>query len=95
MLIRFINQSAAKSYLFFSLLNSLDATDSIQLGRYANDAAPGDTQRNAVMKCLSNKGRPHLALFAMRKIAAEEEIRYDYGVSNLPWRNIKVCISSI
>jgi SET domain-containing protein len=67
-------------------LYSLDATNSLQHGRYANDAAPGDAQQNAIMKCVSNKGRPHLALFAMRTIAAEEEIRYDYGVPNLPWR---------
>ncbi|XP_055999196.1 uncharacterized protein LOC125672892 isoform X3 [Ostrea edulis] len=78
------------SYIYFFLFDSkkfcLDATNSTKHGRYANDAAPGDTQENAAMKCVSNKGRPHLALFAMRKIAAGEEVRYDYGVPNLPWR---------
>ncbi|XP_056003750.1 uncharacterized protein LOC130049773 [Ostrea edulis] len=78
------------SYIYFFLFDSkkfcLDATNSTKHGGYANDAAPDDTQHNAVMKCVSNKGRPHLALFAMRKIAAGEEVRYDYGVPNLPWR---------
>ncbi len=29
---------------------------------------------------------PHLCLFAKRDILLKEEISYDYGVANLPWR---------
>lgn len=68
------------------LINSLDATESSRKGRFANDAAPGDVQCNASVKCLPSKGKPYLALFANRKIGIGEEIRYDYGVPDLPWR---------
>lgn len=68
------------------MINSLDATESSRKGRFANDAAPGDVHRNATMKCLPSKGKPYLALFANRKIGIGEEIRYDYGVPDLPWR---------
>eukprot|EP00105_Crassostrea_gigas_P041288 XP_019925436.1 PREDICTED: mitotic apparatus protein p62-like [Crassostrea gigas] len=78
------------SYIFFFVWNSkkycLDATESSRKGRFANDAAPGDVHRNASVKCLSSEGKPYLALFADREIEIGEEIRYDYGVPDLPWR---------
>ncbi|XP_065942405.1 uncharacterized protein [Magallana gigas] len=78
------------SCIFFFVWNSkkycLDATESSRKGRFANDAAPGDVQCNASVKCLPSKGKPYLALFANRKIGIGEEIRYDYGVPDLPWR---------
>ena len=62
---------------------SVDATkpDS-RLGRLVNDSA----HPNAVMKKVEVDGSPHLCLFALRDIAVDEEIRYDYGVNDLPWR---------
>ena len=30
--------------------------------------------------------RPHLCLFATRDIMLHEEVSYDYGVDDLPWR---------
>ncbi|KAJ8017776.1 hypothetical protein HOLleu_44588 [Holothuria leucospilota] len=32
------------------------------------------------------KGQPHLCLFALREIHSQEELRYDYGQPDLPWR---------
>ena len=29
---------------------------------------------------------PHLCLFAIRDITINEELRYDYGINDLPWR---------
>ena len=29
---------------------------------------------------------PHLCLFATRDITINEELRYDYGLNDLPWR---------
>lgn len=33
---------------------------------------------------------PKLWLYAVKEIATGEELTYDYGVKNLPWRNLKV-----
>ena len=41
---------------------------------------------NSMMKIVEVDGAPVLALFAKRLILAGEEVRYDYGVKNLPWR---------
>ena len=31
-------------------------------------------------------GRPHLAIYAKKDINCGDELRYDYGVKDLPWR---------
>jgi SET domain-containing protein len=41
---------------------------------------------NATMKKIEIGGQTHLCLLASRDIAPNEELRYDYGVNNLPWR---------
>lgn len=69
----------------------MDGTYSKQKGKYVNDAAPKSKQNNSVMKILEVDGVPHLVQYASRKICKGEEIRYDYGEKNLPWRK-KVCI---
>ncbi len=38
------------------------------------------------MKLIEYQGRCHLCLFARRNIGINEEIRYDYGTDDLPWR---------
>ncbi|KAJ8307882.1 hypothetical protein KUTeg_011496 [Tegillarca granosa] len=63
----------------------MDGTFSKRKGRYINDGI--GKEQNAVMKMIEVNNRPHLAVFATRKILKGEEIRYDYGVTNLPWRS--------
>lgn len=42
---------------------------------------------NCVMKLIVSNGTPHLCLYAMRDISANEEICYNYGPGNhYPWR---------
>ena len=41
---------------------------------------------NAKMKKVLVDNTVHLCLFAQTDIAAGKEIRYDYGVTDLPWR---------
>jgi SET domain-containing protein len=41
---------------------------------------------NVIMKKLEIVGHKHLCLFASKDIGPNEELRYDYGVSNLPCR---------
>jgi hypothetical protein len=38
------------------------------------------------MKVIMYEKDPHLCLFALRTIAIDEELRYDYGVKDLWWR---------
>nr|XP_022306026.1 uncharacterized protein LOC111112653 isoform X5 [Crassostrea virginica] len=64
----------------------IDGTYSKQKAKYVNDAGPKTKENNAKMKILEIEGYPHLALFARRKIIKGEEILYDYGGKNLPWR---------
>ena len=73
--------------LHFISIGSIDGTESRSLARMVNDK--GDGQTNAKMK-LIQYGQPCLCLFATQAIEVGDEILYDYGLENLPWRN-KVC----
>ena len=47
------------------------------------------TSANCAIKVIEIDERPHLCIFATRDILVGEELRYDYGVNNLPWRSNK------
>ena len=69
---------------------SIDATKpSDRLGRLVNDSKNG----NCKMRKIMVGDVPHLCLFALRDIGLNEEISYDYGIDDLPWR-MKVCMTS-
>ncbi|XP_070408956.1 uncharacterized protein [Nothobranchius furzeri] len=53
------------------------------LGRLVND---DHVCPNAKMKYLTVQGKPHLCLFAIREISQGEEVTYNYGDSDWPWR---------
>ncbi|KAJ8046142.1 hypothetical protein HOLleu_04718 [Holothuria leucospilota] len=38
---------------------------------------------------------PRLCLFARRDIGEGEELRYDYGVDDLPWRQVRSLVKSV
>ena len=46
------------------------------------------------MKKVMVHSLPHLCLFAVKEIFSGTELRYDYGVKDLPWRkkHSKVCL---
>lgn len=68
--------------LFF--LKSIDASrEDGSLGRLIND---DHRQPNCKMKKINVNGKPHLCLFAVNDIKEGEEITYDYGGSDCPWR---------
>lgn len=46
---------------------------------------------NCKMKRIDVEGRPHLCLFALEDIKEGEEITYDYGGEDCPWR-MQVCV---
>uniref|UniRef100_A0A8P4GA03 SET domain-containing protein n=1 Tax=Dicentrarchus labrax TaxID=13489 RepID=A0A8P4GA03_DICLA len=53
------------------------------LGRLVND---DHNHPNCKMKKVISEGKPHLCLFALRDINVGEEITYDYGGTDWPWR---------
>jgi SET domain-containing protein len=63
------------------------------MGGMVNDAPVGSSMNNCKMKLIFTErpaqgpGLPRLCLFSTRDIKSGEELRYDYGVDNLPWRN--------
>ncbi|XDV16493.1 hypothetical protein PO909_016183 [Leuciscus waleckii] len=59
------------------------ARDDASLGRLVND---DHINPNSKMKTIRVDGKPHLCLFAIRSICAGEEITYNYGDSEWPWR---------
>lgn len=52
--------------------------------RFVNDEKRG----NAVMKLKIFNIYPRVCLFAAKDIDPDEEIRYDYGDENAPWRKV-------
>ncbi|XP_033096047.1 uncharacterized protein LOC117100453, partial [Anneissia japonica] len=85
--------SSQGSFLFFYGKNCVDATFAeSRLGRFVNDEV--SKKANSVMKKIDVDGKQHLCLFAKCDICAGTELRYDYGVPNLPWRKMTEVVSS-
>uniref|UniRef100_A0AAZ1WYI0 SET domain-containing protein n=2 Tax=Oreochromis aureus TaxID=47969 RepID=A0AAZ1WYI0_OREAU len=53
------------------------------LGRLVND---DHVSPNSKMRTIAVNGKPHLCLFAIKDIKPGEEITYNYGDSDWPWR---------
>ena len=65
-------------------LNSLDASlEDKSLGRLVNDEHKNP---NCKMQTIQVDNMPHLCLFAIRDIVPGEEVTYNYGDSDWPWR---------
>ncbi|XP_077139179.1 uncharacterized protein LOC143804702 [Ranitomeya variabilis] len=60
------------------------ANDDGSFGRLANDEHKSP---NCRMKTFIHNGKPHLCLFAIRDINPGDEITYNYGNSDWPWRD--------
>jgi len=76
--------------LFAWLLSCCCSVDSTRvtgdgLGRFINDAVASEA--NCKMRVVEFNKTPHLAVYATRNISPNEEICFDYGVKDLPWRN--------
>jgi SET domain-containing protein len=73
-------------FLYFACYFSIDASDNNEMGRYINDASR--TQANCVPKASLVNHVPAVMFFASKDICVGTEIRYDYGVPGLPWRQV-------
>ncbi|XP_048826657.1 uncharacterized protein LOC125704732 isoform X2 [Brienomyrus brachyistius] len=83
-----IYHDALKVFMFEFYFNGklfcIDAArDDGSLGRLVND---DHVSPNSKMKKITISGKPHLCLFATRSISPGEEITYNYGDSDWPWR---------
>ncbi|XP_038062636.1 uncharacterized protein LOC119733132 [Patiria miniata] len=82
------NDEASNMYEFIYQHNGVDYRvdashpDSCQ-ARYINDEPK---QPNCKMKKIVIDNSPHLCLFALHHIDAGQELRYDYGPDDFPWR---------
>ncbi|PIK47617.1 putative N-lysine methyltransferase SETD8-A-like [Apostichopus japonicus] len=61
----------------------IDASDSCGNGRMVND---GKNLANCKMMVFTKEGVPKLCLFALKDVERGSELRFDYGFSELPWR---------
>lgn len=72
--------------LFFSI----DASkEDGSLGRLVND---NHKHPNCVMKKIVVNNKPHLCLFAVKKIETGSEIEYNYGKAKWHWRTKVSCL---
>lgn len=51
-----------------------------------NDAEHGSPEENVCVKIVIVDRLPHLCIFALKDIQSGDELRYDYGIADLPWR---------
>lgn len=75
-----------------SSLLSIDATteppddlDTARLGRLVNHGEPDEV--NAKVKVVAfESSNPTMCLFSVKTIEAGQEVLYDYGIKDLPWK---------
>ncbi|XP_034149810.1 histone-lysine N-methyltransferase, H3 lysine-36 specific-like [Esox lucius] len=94
---RRIQYSDALNVFMFDLsfngkLWCIDAANTESLARFVND---DHINPNSKMKRLTVGGKPHLCLFATSDIKPGEEISYDYGDSDWPWRNKQIHVQEM
>lgn len=61
-------------------------SSTLNLGRLVNHGEA--KERNSKVKVVGDEVTPLLGLFATRDIPPGEEILYDYGVKDLPWKKV-------
>lgn len=77
-------QRASSLALIQFFRNSIDASlEDQSLGRLVNDQ---HRNPNCKMRTIAVDGMPQLCLFAIRDIMPGEEVTYNYGDSDWPWR---------
>ena len=70
------------------MIFSIDASDSNSIARMVNDST--GKRANCKMKKLMIDEKPRLCLYALRDLVVGEQLLYDYGVVDLPWRKSMV-----
>lgn len=72
---------------------SIDASEEDScLARWVNDdhIHPNCVIKKVTFNQSSGSSLPHLCLFALVDLRPGVELRYDYGVGNLPWRQVHI-----
>ncbi|XP_033729819.1 N-lysine methyltransferase KMT5A-A-like [Pecten maximus] len=74
----------------------IDPSNTDAMGKMVNDGL--GKRANCKMRKILRKQLPVLCLFATKVIRTGDELRYDYGVRNLPWRKVStvnLCITIV
>lgn len=79
------------AFVWYCLFCSIDGTNSTRLGRYVNDSPRKSKSANCTVRAIELSGKQRVLLFAQRDIGVGEELRYDYGGGDLPWRKVGFC----
>ena len=69
---------------------SIDASKTQCTSAMVNDIDKETNANCKMVKRTDNDGQPKLCLFATKYNKSGSELRYDYGVTNAPWRKQKV-----
>lgn len=78
-------QNCTVNIFLLSLVKSIDSTSSDGLGRLVNDSPM--KKANCTVKKIPVGRKIHLCLYAAKDIPRNTELRFDYGLSDLPWRS--------
>jgi len=74
------------NFVLFLYNFSINAANTDRVARYINDCPR--KYANCIPKSMFLLGKPRVLLFALRDIENGTELRYDYGGSLLPWRQV-------
>lgn len=69
-------------------LPSINASQISSVAKMINDDIP--RRANCRMKKLIIEEKPHLCLYSSKDLQIGDQLFYDYGVGDLPWRKQKV-----
>lgn len=72
------------SVTFLSFCSVDASAEDDSLGRFVNDEQKNPS---CELKTVVYEGKPHLCLFALKKISPGEEITFNYGNRFYPWRS--------
>ena len=72
--------------LCFNCFNSIDASKDTCLACMVNDLDRYTKPNCKMVKVVDDRHQPRLCLYATEMISKDTELRYDYGVADVPWR---------
>ncbi|WAR01154.1 hypothetical protein MAR_007712 [Mya arenaria] len=75
--------------LCFNCFNSIDASKDTCLACMVNDLDRYTKPNCKMVKVVDDRHQPRLCLYATEMISKDTELRYDYGVADVPWRKRK------
>ncbi|XP_052781555.1 uncharacterized protein LOC128218067 isoform X2 [Mya arenaria] len=73
----------------------IDASKDTCLARMVNDLDRYTKPNCKMVKVVDDRHQPRLCLYATEMISKDTELRYDYGVADVPWRKRKMLLKMV